>query len=79
MTDRITLCWLWLVMVLGVSNDLLIRLLREEESGEELMYRLQADPSLLSGKQRERLHSVTLEQAQRVAEDCERKGIGILT
>lgn len=78
MTDEITLAWLWLVMVLGVSSKTLLYLLEEDETGIELMNRLWAHPEYLDPKQRERLHTVTLDHARKVAEECERKGIGIL-
>ena len=72
--------WLWLEMIFGVANPKLHEILTMVDSPRELYYALHdPDCGLLSDRERQRLRSTSLEQAENVLTYCEKNGIGIMT
>ncbi|MBQ8514552.1 MAG: DNA-processing protein DprA [Ruminococcus sp.] len=74
--------WLWMVMVFGAGNPKIWSVLQVTETPEKAFYILQDAAQQkrfdLTAAQKRSVHSVTLEQVEKVLENCRKKEISVI-
>lgn len=77
MEDR--LYWIWLSLVFGASSRRLWQIMNMYETASEAFYAIHSGSigKLLTEKEQQSVHSVSLKNAESIAEECRKRNIGI--